>query len=551
MEELSPTSRRSASRSESAAPAEPRSALAALAVVIRHPAAAVLAIASVVASVGFVWLSRSQWFYQDEWRFLVERDAGSISSLLEPHNEHLSIVPIVLYRVLWNIVGLRSYLPYQLLSLTSHLLVVWLLWLLMVRVKVSPWSATFAVGLLLFYGAGSQNIVWAFQVGFLGGVIGGLACFVLADAHPTRRRTAAAIVAGAYGLLSAGTGLVTVAVAIAAVASRRGLRRALAVGIPLAVPYAIWWVRYQPAPPNRREGTPGELAEFVSAGLTRVFQTYAAHPLPGTAIAVACAIGVIAIVAGERRHLRAVLDQVAVPVIFAAGAVGFFGITARSRVVEFGPDFALRSRYSYVALAFLIPLIGLGIEGLRRRVPAASWAVCLVIALVLPASIRNTEVWAQPAVTPALLSATGHAPWLSSIEGDTHLFPDVTGSGAITVAWLGDAARDGRLPADLATPTGRLDAQALLAISTSQDASPGEPCPAVTQPTVITVGPANPAYTWGPLSAQVVDGREGHRSAPFDVSSLSTRRIDSIVDLELLVTPAPERLATLCGTIVP
>ena len=53
-----------------------------------------------------------QWFIADEWAFLADRDGGDLGDLLRPQNEHWSTIPILVYRGLWHVVGLRSYVPY-------------------------------------------------------------------------------------------------------------------------------------------------------------------------------------------------------------------------------------------------------------------------------------------------------------------------------------------------------------------------------------------------------------------------------------------------------
>ena len=121
---------------------------------------------------------------------------------------------------------------------------------------------------------------------------------------------------------------------------------------------------------------------------------------------------------GRAEGPGALRSSVAAPIVFAAGSVGFYLVTARSRVADFGPDFALRSRYAYVALALLIPIVGVGIEGLRRRSPAVAWVTCGVIVLVLPASLRATSIREHLNVRPATVAAIGHAPWLASIAPD-------------------------------------------------------------------------------------------------------------------------------------
>ena len=56
---------------------------------------------------------RHYWFWHDEWDFLVTRDGADLHDLLRPHNEHWSTVPILFYRLVWRVFGLKSYAPYQ------------------------------------------------------------------------------------------------------------------------------------------------------------------------------------------------------------------------------------------------------------------------------------------------------------------------------------------------------------------------------------------------------------------------------------------------------
>jgi hypothetical protein len=100
--------------------------------------AAVLAVAFVV----YVLAGRKYWFYLDEWDFLSGRDGGNLGDLFRPHNEHWTTLPILAYRVLWNVFGLNSYRPYQFLLLGLHLTAAVLLRVIMRRSGVSPWIAT-------------------------------------------------------------------------------------------------------------------------------------------------------------------------------------------------------------------------------------------------------------------------------------------------------------------------------------------------------------------------------------------------------------------------
>jgi hypothetical protein len=79
------------------------------------------------------------WFHGDEWDFLVTRDAGSLHDLLQPHNEHIATLPILVYRALWHAFGLRSYTAYQVPVVAAHLVSAVLLRMVMRRCGVHPW----------------------------------------------------------------------------------------------------------------------------------------------------------------------------------------------------------------------------------------------------------------------------------------------------------------------------------------------------------------------------------------------------------------------------
>ncbi len=50
-------------------------------------------------------------FFSDEWAFIESRSLGDPSTWLPPHNEHWSTLPIIVYRVVVETVGIGSYVP--------------------------------------------------------------------------------------------------------------------------------------------------------------------------------------------------------------------------------------------------------------------------------------------------------------------------------------------------------------------------------------------------------------------------------------------------------
>ena len=49
----------------------------------------------------------------DEWSWITGRRGSSISTLLSPHNQHFSLVPVAIYKVLLATVGIGDYRPYR------------------------------------------------------------------------------------------------------------------------------------------------------------------------------------------------------------------------------------------------------------------------------------------------------------------------------------------------------------------------------------------------------------------------------------------------------
>ena len=64
-------------------------------------------------------LGNQRWFSSDEWDLLATRHLTDVGDLFRPHNEHWSTLPTIAYRLVWSVVGLHSYWPYQLLVVVA------------------------------------------------------------------------------------------------------------------------------------------------------------------------------------------------------------------------------------------------------------------------------------------------------------------------------------------------------------------------------------------------------------------------------------------------
>jgi hypothetical protein len=206
---------------------------------------AVAAVLALLSLLSFVLFYRKGWgttFYYDEWNFLMNRREWTIGTFLEPHNEHLSLVPIVIYKLLFVTVGIDDYAPYRVMVLLIHLLCVALLFLL-VRRRVGDVLGAIVVVPILFLGTAWQDLLWPFQIGYLASVAAGLG-MLLALERRTLVGDITACLLIAVALASSSIGLPVVVLAVVELLARREpVRRLWLVAAPVAL-YALWSLAY-------------------------------------------------------------------------------------------------------------------------------------------------------------------------------------------------------------------------------------------------------------------------------------------------------------------
>ena len=123
-------------------------------------------------------------FFFDEWDF-VQRRPVSIESLLRAHNGHLNALPVAAYQFFFQVFGLDSYRPYQIMILLGHLILCLVVYLVCRSCgQVIAISAALTIALL---GAGWQNIFWPFQIGVIGSAATGLFALLLFAQEPKKR----------------------------------------------------------------------------------------------------------------------------------------------------------------------------------------------------------------------------------------------------------------------------------------------------------------------------------------------------------------------------
>lgn len=393
-----------------------------------------------------------QWFHYDEWDFLAGRDGGDIGDLFRPHNEHWSTLPILAYRAIFAVVGLRAYWPYQVAIFAVHLIAAGLLRVVMRRAGVSPWVATIAAAILVLFGPGEQNIVWAFQLGFVGAFALGLAQLILADHDgPVDRRDWFGLAAGVAALMCAGVGVSMAMVVGMATLLRRGWRTAAFHTVPLAVLYGIYSLIQDPTTfvnplGQSRSDIAKTVAEFPVRGISRTFAAIGYFPGVGIALGVILVVGLA--VAWLPLDFAQFRRRAATPAALAIGAVAFMLISGVGRWF-FTARFAYSSRYLYLIAGFLLPGLAVAADALLRRWRVLTVPVLALLLVGIPFNAANfggefpfTDYYFRWQETR--LMALPYAPFASSVSPSIR--PDTMVARDLTIGWLVEQKDAGRLP---------------------------------------------------------------------------------------------------------
>jgi hypothetical protein len=321
-------------------------------------------------------------FWFDEWQWILHRRGGALSGFLDPHNQHLSLVPVAIYKFLFATAGIGSYAPYRVLVDLCHLAVCALLFIY-ARRRVGPWPALVVAALLLLLGPAWQNFLWPFQTAWLISLGCGIGALLMLD-RGDRRGDVAACLLTAVSLASSGLGLpVALGVAADIAFGRRRVGAAWIVAIPLAF-YAIWWIAYQQAGLTK-DGLLGALG-FVAAEAASALAALAglagqtAPSGQGTLLqwGAPLLVAALAILCWRLARIGRIPPRV---IALITIVLSFWILTAISRAELHTP---YSSRYIYVG-ALLILL--LGVELARGWSPGSLGSAALaIIALAVLAS---------------------------------------------------------------------------------------------------------------------------------------------------------------------
>lgn len=394
-----------------------------------------------------LYLSRHMWFFGDDWDFMVLRGLHHPAlSLWQPHTDHWSTLPILIYRALLTAFGISSYRPFLVVLVLMHLALAHLLWRVSLRVGAYPLIATVVAGTFAVAGVGWEDLVWAFQIGFVGAALCGWAWVLLVD-RPTRSwpREAAGWVVGVAAMMFSGIGVPMAGVVGLAVLLRRGWRQALVtVSVPVAA-FLVWFAAVGRSATRSAPITAATLAQdgpYTLTGVANALGRGFGMPAAGPVLAAALAYALLRRGRGTSRR----------PAAAVAGAVGILGLFAFIGIGRAGLGTAesTASRYVYLGLALIVPAVALCLSTPLLRGTARRLFLLAVALLVVANNIAAMRAGAHHEIGRAVRVKGQILAAYQLVRSGAFVFPgavaDPVYSPQATVAGLRQVAANGWLP---------------------------------------------------------------------------------------------------------
>lgn len=345
----------------------------------RRLAVLALGLLMLIAAAVLIYLGGGFTFVEDEWAFIYARRGWTLDVFLLPHNGHLVLLAVAVYKALFATVGLTEHWVYLLPVVGAHLVCVALVFVL-ARRRVGDGLALAASVPILFLGSAYQNLLWPFQVGLVASVAAGLGALLMLDRRDTRGDASACLLL-TLSLASGSVGLAVGAAVLVEVLLRTNqLRRLWIPVVPLSL-YVLWYVT-SGASELPRGGT---LGANLSALPAHVANTAAAalNGLAGLAPHAGGLLAVGAVLVAGIHVMRRGLHTTFSPRLLSllAAALAFWALTGLTRA-HLGAASAYQSRYVYFGAVLIVLLAVELVRGTRLARPALAVVTLLVAAAV-------------------------------------------------------------------------------------------------------------------------------------------------------------------------
>ena len=381
-------------------------------------------------------IGRNQWFVRDDWAFVVSRNAirtnlGWKSWLFEGQDGHWMTVPILIWRGIQNVFHLGSYWPYLIPNLVLHVAMVLLVRVLCRRVGVSAWTSTLVCALLLLFGSGWDNLVFAIQITYNLSIVCFLAQVLLVDHEgPTDRRDVLGAALGVIGVMSSGFGPIFIAGMVVLLVLRQRWKALVVAVVPQALACAWWFVFWGgDAVSARMPGPRSQVPAFVVRGVLATFEGLTGIvSLAGVALFVTVAL---TLWRGHPWRSQSLLLTLWATVVVMFAAIGV-------ERIGFGVISAGSSRYVHVAGVLISPAFAVAIDSLVRIGREARWCGRLLVAVSIALNLGWLQIysaqWARESrAQKDVLELTLGSGYVTQVS------PDVTPvdiSPNITIGWM-------------------------------------------------------------------------------------------------------------------
>jgi hypothetical protein len=368
----------------------------------------VLAAVMAVAFAVLMHAGRGTTFYYDDWPYLFNRQPWTPHAILHPHAQHLQLFPTLVLKTMWETIGIDDYTPYRALLALLNVLTGVLLFVYG-RKRVGPWPCIPLAACLVLMEPSWFNLVFAFQINFVGAMAAGLAALLMLDRGDRRGDVLAFLLLG-VSISCNGVGLPFLAGALVEVLMRSDRWRRIWIAAVPAVLYVAWRLRYvdgSTADAANVQRLPGWILDGLDDSAAAIVGTTIDF-----GVVIAAALVVLAI--------RELADPARItPRLAAAAAIplAFWTLTGLSRAGA-GVE-ADENRYLY-ASGLMLAVLGLEVARrypLSRGVTVGITAVLAFGALFNGDKVENGgQAFRERAVTgldaATALDIAGHlAPW--------------------------------------------------------------------------------------------------------------------------------------------
>jgi hypothetical protein len=409
---------------------------------VRLPGWPLLAALCVAAVAIVVVLGTQLTFFNDDWYFLLQRPGlaskPGLDEFLAPHNGHLVLIPVAVYKLLVAVFGLGTQVPFRLVLGLEIAAVGVAVYALVVGRSTVP-IALCASAIVVLLGPAWEDLLFINPMDLLGALALGLAALGVLE-RDTPRRNALACGLLVLAVCMSNAGIPFVVAAAVAIALRRRVSQAWVAAVPALV-FAAWYAGWGHTAPTGLSATnlahlPKYVAHSAGMGLVSITGLNRGvdvdHYLLGYVLLALLAAAMIA------RWVRRGPPPawVAVP---AVAALGFWALTGAGYTPGREP---LASRYQLIDAALILVTCAAWFAPLRPgRAATVAIAVVAVAAIAsnlqtlfgpgysfmrTQAAFARTDIGALEIAGPRaaarawLLEPVARNPYLSGITGNRY-----------------------------------------------------------------------------------------------------------------------------------